>query len=248
MEFTLRQKVGSDYIALYPIVDNTALDAEWVGKTIIVVNVPAYGDNQTISVADITAELAESPFAVYPISGDSFDYGTIDTIQTSEGEIAIRRFFANSGNAITIALVFLTAPTTQGYLSLGGGTLQGTLSMNANSLQNVLTSLISTDAVNLALANEEISSAVDELKTVTWTITLNVADWDEGTQTQTIQDSKFIVDGYVYAVSPASTNVNDYFIRGIYANDVTTDGEMVFNYGNLPVNDLDVVIERIKVG
>lgn len=248
MEFTLKQKVGEEYIALYPIVDDTALDIDWVGKTIIVVNVPAYGDNQTISVSDITSELANSPFVVYPVSGSEFDYSTISTIQTAEGEIAIRRFFANSGNNITIALVFLTAPTTQGYLSLSGGTLQGTLNMNANSLQNVLTSLMSTDAVNLALANEEIASAVNELKTVAWTITLNAADWDEETQTQTIQDSKFIVDGYVYAVSPASTNVNDYFIRGIYANDVTTDGEMVFNYGNLPVSDLDVVIERIKVG
>lgn len=248
MEFVLKQKVGSNYVALYPIVDNTAIDVNWVNRTIIVVTIPAYGDNQAISVADITAELADAPFVVYPVSGSEFDYGTIDSIQTSTGQILIRRFFANSGNTITIALVFLTAPSSDEYLSLSGGVLQGTLDMDENGLQNVLSSLVSTDAVNLALAGSEIASATDELKSVAWIATLDADDWDSGSKTLTIQDSKFIVDGYIYSVSPAVDNINEYSIRGIYASDVVVDGEMTFNCGNLPVTDLNVVIERVKVG
>lgn len=248
MEFVLKQKVGSNYVALYPIVDNTAIDANWVNRTIIVVTVPVYGDNQVISVADITAELADAPFVVYPVSGSEFDYGTIDSIQTSTGQILIRRFFANSGNTITIALVFLTAPSNDEYLSLSGGVLQGTLDMGENGLQNVLSSLVSTDAVNLALAGSEIASATDELKSVAWTATLDANDWDSESKTLTIQDNKFIVDGYIYSVSPVVENMSEYSIREIYASDITTDGEITFNCVSVPVTDLSVIIERIKVG
>ena len=80
-------------------------------------------------------------------------------------------------------------------------------------------------------------------KSVAFTVTLTAAGWSDNAQT--ISDSKFVSSGFAYTVSPASGSFADYAEAMIYADDVTTDGQMVFHCDSTPTADLTVNIVRM---
>ena len=80
-------------------------------------------------------------------------------------------------------------------------------------------------------------------KSVDFTVTLTAAGWSDNAQT--ISDSKFVSAGYAYTVAPASSSFADYAESMIYADDVTTDGQMVFHCDSAPTADLTVNIVRM---
>ena len=80
-------------------------------------------------------------------------------------------------------------------------------------------------------------------KSVAFTVTLTAAGWSDNAQT--ISDSKFVSSGFAYTVSPASVSFADYADAMIYADDVTTDGQMVFHCDSVPTADLTVNIVRM---
>ena len=80
-------------------------------------------------------------------------------------------------------------------------------------------------------------------KSVAFTVALTAAGWADNAQT--ISDSKFVSSGFAYTVSPASGSFADYAEAMIYADDVTTDGQMVFHCDSTPTADLTVNIVRM---
>ena len=80
-------------------------------------------------------------------------------------------------------------------------------------------------------------------KSVAFTVTLTAAGWADNVQT--ISDARFVSTGYAYTVAPASVSFADYADAMVYADDVTTDGQMVFHCDSAPTADLTVNIVRM---
>lgn len=90
-----------------------------------------------------------------------------------------------------------------------------------------------------------ISSAVKgvDYGALTFTITLVGAAWVN--ETQTILNSNFLSSGFGYIVTPASASFEDYAVSAIYAEEITTDGQMTFHCSYAPSTDLTVNIMRV---
>ena len=78
---------------------------------------------------------------------------------------------------------------------------------------------------------------------VDFTITLTASGWVDNAQI--INDARFISAGCAYTVAPASGSFADYAEAIIYADDVTTNGQMVFHCDSTPTEDLTVNIVRM---
>ena len=80
-------------------------------------------------------------------------------------------------------------------------------------------------------------------KSVAFTVSLTEAGWADNAQT--ISNEKFMSAGYAYTVAPASGSFADYADAMVYADDVTTNGQMVFHCDSAPTADLTVNIVRM---
>ena len=80
-------------------------------------------------------------------------------------------------------------------------------------------------------------------KSVAFTVTLTAAGWSDNAQT--ISNEKFVSAGYAYTVAPASGSFANYAEATIYADDVTTNGQMVFHCDSAPTADLTVNVVRM---
>ena len=80
-------------------------------------------------------------------------------------------------------------------------------------------------------------------KSVAFTVTLTAAGWADNAQT--VSDARFVSTGYAYTVAPASSSFADYADAMVYADDVTTNGQMVFHCDSAPTADLTVNIVRM---
>lgn len=82
-------------------------------------------------------------------------------------------------------------------------------------------------------------------KAVAFTVTLSTVGWSENTQA--VSDARFLTDGYAYSVAPDSGSFSAYGEAMIYADNVTTAGQMRFHCSEAPSTDLTVNILRIEV-
>ena len=80
-------------------------------------------------------------------------------------------------------------------------------------------------------------------KSVAFTVSLTAAGWVDNAQT--ISNANFLSAGYAYTVAPASSSFADYADAMVYADDVTTNGQMVFHCDSVPTVDLTVNIVRM---
>lgn len=80
-------------------------------------------------------------------------------------------------------------------------------------------------------------------KSTAFTITLMAADWADNAQT--VNDIQFLTENYSYIVAPSPANFAAYGEAGIYAEDVTTNGQMVFHCDSAPDAALSVNIVRV---
>ena len=81
-------------------------------------------------------------------------------------------------------------------------------------------------------------------KALSFTVTLTAAGWSGSAQT--VSSENFAASGYAYTVAPASGSFAAYASALIYADDVTTAGEMTFHCGETPTEDLTVNILRTE--
>ena len=75
-----------------------------------------------------------------------------------------------------------------------------------------------------------------------FTITLSSASWSNNAQT--VSNANFLSSGYAYVVSPDSSSFLDYGSAQIYADNVTTDGQITFNCVDEPTSNLTVNVVR----
>ena len=80
---------------------------------------------------------------------------------------------------------------------------------------------------------------------LSFTITLLSGSGNWSGNAQTVSNSNFQVSGFSYVVSPASNSFGDYATSVIYADDVTTNGQMTFHCTDVPANNLTVNIIRM---
>ena len=92
---------------------------------------------------------------------------------------------------------------------------------------------------------EETNTALQKKadKSVDFTVTLTAAGWADNAQT--ISDARFVSTGYAYTVAPASGSFANYADAMVYADDVTTNGQMLFHCDSTPTTDLTVNIVRM---
>lgn len=76
-----------------------------------------------------------------------------------------------------------------------------------------------------------------------FTVELKSASWSNNTQT--VNNNNFIADGYAFIVSPSSADYSAYTSAQIYADDVSTDGQMTFYCNTTPTGDITVNIVRV---
>lgn len=76
-----------------------------------------------------------------------------------------------------------------------------------------------------------------------FTVTLSAAGWSN--YGQAASNAGFEADGYAYIIAPASGSLADYAAAIIYADDVTTDGSMMFHCVNVPDDDITVNVLRV---
>ena len=81
-------------------------------------------------------------------------------------------------------------------------------------------------------------------KALSFAVTLTAAGWSGSAQT--VSSENFAASGYAYTVAPASGSFAAYASALIYADDVTTAGEMTFHCGETPTEDLTVNILRTE--
>ena len=80
-------------------------------------------------------------------------------------------------------------------------------------------------------------------KSVAFTVTLTSAGWSNNAQT--VSNANFLSAGYAYTVAPASGSFANYADAMVYADDVTTNGRMVFHCDSVPTANLTVNILRM---
>lgn len=80
-------------------------------------------------------------------------------------------------------------------------------------------------------------------KPVAFSVTLSSSGWSNSAQT--VSDNRFIANGYAYIVSADPASFSAYTKAMVYADDVTTDGQMTFRYGKAPSAALSVSIVRV---
>ena len=80
-------------------------------------------------------------------------------------------------------------------------------------------------------------------KSVAFTVSLTASGWADNAQT--VSNANFLSSGYAYTVAPTSTSFSNYAEAMIYADDVTTDGQMVFHCDSVPTADLTVNVVRM---
>lgn len=80
-------------------------------------------------------------------------------------------------------------------------------------------------------------------KSVAFTVVLTAVGWADNAQT--VSNEKFMSAGYAYTVAPASGSFADYADAMVYADDVTTNGQMVFHCDSAPTANLTVNILRM---
>lgn len=78
---------------------------------------------------------------------------------------------------------------------------------------------------------------------LSFTVTLASASWSSNAQT--VSNANFLASGYAYIVSPASASFAAYGEAQIYADNVSTDGSMVFHCDSAPNANLTVNIARV---
>lgn len=79
---------------------------------------------------------------------------------------------------------------------------------------------------------------------LTFNFTLLATDWEE--KALTITHSYLLAtSAYSYIVSPKSSSFQEYVDCGIYAEDISTNGELVFHCEEVPTHDISVQVLRL---
>lgn len=178
-----------------------------------------------------------------PGSTDTYTI-TLDT-GTVAGTFTVYNGLNGSGAVATVNGV---QPDQSGNVALtaanintsGGTTVQATLTDLSENKQTRITAngILKGNGTTVSAATKGTDYGAKS-----FTVTLTVAGWSNNAQT--VSNSNFATSGYAYIVSPASGSFADYGSAQIYADDVTTSGQMTFHCTDVPSSALTVNIARV---
>ena len=95
---------------------------------------------------------------------------------------------------------------------------------------------------NLSTTVSDLSTTVNDNVPISFTVLLQASSWASGSLT--ITDARFLASGYSYTICPNSTSFLSYSSAQIYADEVSTDGSIVFHCVKTPSLDLTVNVLR----
>ena len=78
---------------------------------------------------------------------------------------------------------------------------------------------------------------------VSFAVLLPKSGWNN--KTQTVSDAKFLATGYVYTVRPDGSSFADSEMAGVYSDNVTENGKMIFYCNTVPETDLTMNVLRM---
>ena len=82
-------------------------------------------------------------------------------------------------------------------------------------------------------------------KCITLQPTLLVTNWNN--YSLTISSNNYIATGYVYIVAPSPADRKIYASAGVYADNITTDGQITFHCDFIPSANITFNIVRMEV-
>lgn len=102
---------------------------------------------------------------------------------------------------------------------------------------------ITTAQGDITTLQGQVSGKADASAFKAFTVTLASGSWSSNAQT--VSNAYFLASGYSYIVSPASASFTDYGNAKIYADNVTTNGQMTFHCDTVPSTNLTVNVQRV---
>lgn len=125
------------------------------------------------------------------------------------------------------------------FMANGSVPMAGTLQMGGNLVSNVGAPVSPSDAARLEDVNTKASPGV------MFAVALPASGWADNQQT--VEDARFLSNGYAYIVVAESASYSAYTAADIYAKDITTDGQITFNCTETPSADVTAIILREEV-
>ena len=184
-----------------------------------------------------TLQDLEEWLQVLPSPGDAYGIGTEDpyTIYVWDG---VTSTWIDNGTISTTLLIDDNDISTSSTWS--SQKINGEISGFGNKQDE-----ITANGILRGLGSGSVTAAVKgtDYAALSFTVTLLPNNWVNSTQT--ISNENFALSGYSYIVSPTGTWFNQYGSCGIYADDVSTAGQMTFHCSNNPTDDLVVNIVRV---
>ena len=79
---------------------------------------------------------------------------------------------------------------------------------------------------------------------VSFAVLLPKSGWNN--KMQTVSNAKFLATGYVYTVRPDGSSFADSEMAGVYSDNVTENGKMIFYCNTVPETDLTMNVLRME--
>lgn len=212
-----------------------------------------YTDYQWFQIKGAKGSTGDTGASIASVTrtGGTGEPGSTDTytITLDTGAVAGTFTVYNGLNGTgAVATVNGIQPDASGNVSLtaanistsGGTNVQATLTDLSDNKQTRITAngILKGNGTTVSAATKG-----TDYGALSFTVTLTVSGWSGNAQT--VSNSNFSTSGYAYIVSPASSSFSDYASAQIYADDVTTSGQMTFHCTDAPTSALTVNIVRV---
>lgn len=102
------------------------------------------------------------------------------------------------------------------------------------------------DQMGVGALDERVTSleTAVEGSVTSFTLTLTTAGWSN--LTQVVSNSAIVANEYFYIVTPSPSSFENYGKAGIYALDVTTDGQITFACKTVPTVEITVSVMKVR--
>lgn len=202
---------------------NSMAPSEWSTSPQTMTNVDRYlWSYQRYTYNDNTyTDTTKSVIGVYGEKGNTGDTGAPATV----GSIAVR--YGSSNQAVY--------PPAEWYVNIP------TVSPGYYLWTRVIVTFGDTPVTWYSVARQGVdgqygSEAFQVTLTTSWT-----------NNAQTISNNKFEASGYSYMITPSGTSTSDFLSCEVYADDVTTNGQMTFHCYTIPSNAIVVNVLKVMV-
>ena len=164
----------------------------------------------------------------------------VTSVNSKTGAVSLAKGDVGLGNVDNVKQYSASNPPPYPVTSVNGET--GAVTVSVPTIPST-TSLIKGNGSGRLVA--AVKGTDYAAPSVSFTVTLSASGWSN--KTQPVSDARFLTNGYAYSVAPDSGSFAAYGNAVIYADNVTTAGQMQFHCSETPTGDLIVNILRMEV-